>query len=103
MAKQTQTGKAFEYALLKEFYSRLNSVENQVVIIKNAPYKTAKACYDGFSEDEQGLYSLVSSSAINFLVDIEPRLSHCKSAEDKLQLEILLHCISIHLGHLHFS
>jgi hypothetical protein len=89
MAKQTQTGKAFEYALLQEFYVRLNSPENQVVIIKNAPYETAKACYEGFSEDEQGLYSLVSSSAINFLVDIEPRLSHCKNADDKLQLEIV--------------
>lgn len=89
MAIQTQTGKAFEYALLKEFYTRLNSPENQVVIIENAPYKTAKSCYNGFSDEEQGLYSLVSSSAINFLVDIEPRLSHCKSAEDKLQLEIV--------------
>lgn len=59
MAIQTKTGKAFEYALLKEFYVRLNSPDNKVVIIENAPYETAKECYESFSEDEQGLFSLV--------------------------------------------
>ena len=89
MAIQTKTGKAFEYALLKEFYTRLNTSENQVVIIENAPYITAKECFESFLEDEQGLYWLVSSSAINFLVDIEPRLSNCKGEDDKLQLELV--------------
>ena len=89
MAIQTKTGKAFEYALLKEFYVRLNSPENHAVMVENAAYKTAKDCYESFSENEQGLYSLVSSSAINFLTDIEPRLSNCKGDGDTLQLEIV--------------
>lgn len=89
MAIQTKTGKAFEYALLKEFYDRLNKPHNNVLIIDNEPYKTAKLCYDSFSEDEQGLYSLVSSAAINFLVDIEPRLSNSLNPDDILQLEIV--------------
>ncbi|MDY0216933.1 MAG: HaeIII family restriction endonuclease [Bacteroidales bacterium] len=89
MAKQTITGKAFEYALLKEFYDRLNKPHNNVVIIDNEPYKTAKFCFEGFSEDEQGVYSLVSSAAINFLVDIEPRLSNSRNPDDRLQLEIV--------------
>ena len=89
MATQTKTGKAFEYALLKEFYERLNNSDNNVIIIESDSYKTAKQCFDGFSEEEQGLYSLVSSAAINFLVDIEPRLSNSLTLEDILQLEIV--------------
>ncbi|MDD3107242.1 MAG: HaeIII family restriction endonuclease [Bacilli bacterium] len=89
MAIQTKTGKAFEYTLLKEFYERLNNLHNNVVIIESEPYKTAKAFYKQFSEDEQGLYSLVSSAAINFLVDIEPRLSNSINIDDILQLEIV--------------
>ena len=89
MAIQTKTGKAFEYALLKEFYGRLKTPHNNVIIIESDPYKTAKACYDNFSEDEQGLYSIVSSAAINFLVDIEPRLSNSLNTDDILQLAIV--------------
>ncbi len=89
MAIQTKTGKAFEYALLKEFYDRLKKPNNNIIVIDNEPYKTAKSCFESFSEDEQGLYSLVSSAAINFLVDIEPRLSNSISPKDILQLEIV--------------
>jgi hypothetical protein len=89
MAIQTKTGKAFEYALLHEFYKRLNNPHNNVVIIESEPYHTAKSYFESFSEDEQGLYSLVSSAAINFLVDIEPRLSNSINPEDILQLEIV--------------
>jgi len=89
MAIQTKTGKAFEYALLKEFYDRLKKPNNNVVVIDNEPYKTAKSFFESFSQDEQGLYSIVSSAAINFLVDIEPRLSNSISPKDTLQLEIV--------------
>lgn len=89
MAIQTKTGKAFEYALLKEFYDRLKKPNNNVVVIDNEPFKTAKSCFESFSEDEQGLYSLVSSAAINFLVDIEPRLLNGINPKDTLQLEIV--------------
>lgn len=89
MAIQTKTGKAFEYALLKEFYQRLKIPANNVIIINNEPYRTAKSCFESFSDDAQGLYLLVSSAAINFLVDIEPRLSNSISSEDTLQLEIV--------------
>ena len=89
MAIQTITGKAFEYSLLKEFYERLNNQHNNVVIIESNSYKIAKSCYERFSEYEQGLYSLVSSAAINFLVDMEPRLSNSLNPEDILQLEIV--------------
>ena len=88
LVSQTINGKAFEYALLKEFLERLNPI-TVVTVVENAPYRTALKCYLIFSENEQGHYSLVASFAVNFLLDIEPRLSNGISNKDILQLEIM--------------
>ncbi|MBX7224437.1 MAG: HaeIII family restriction endonuclease [Chitinophagales bacterium] len=88
VASQTINGKAFEYALLKEFFERLSTV-TIVSFVENDPYKTALKCFLSFSEKEKGYYSLVASFAVNFLLDIEPRLSNGISDKDILQLEIV--------------
>lgn len=88
VASQTINGKAFEYALLNEFSERLKAITT-VSIVENAPFKTALKCYLSFSEKEKNHYSLVASFAVNFLLDIEPRLSNGISEKDILQLEIV--------------
>lgn len=88
MAIQTKTGKAFEYALLQEFYQRLKNI-TITNIVENAPYKTARRCFEEFDEDEQDSYRINSSAAVNFLIDIEPRLSHGIDKTDVLQIEIV--------------
>lgn len=88
VATQTINGKAFEYALLNEFLERLKAITT-VEVVNNEPYKTALKCFLSFDEKEQGHYKLVASFAVNFLIDIEPRLSNGISKEDKLQLEIV--------------
>lgn len=88
MANQTINGKAFEYALLLEFYERLKIITS-VSITKNEPYQNAKGCFDSFVEDEQDTFRITASAAINFLIDIEPRLSNGISKEDILVLEIV--------------
>jgi hypothetical protein len=88
VASQTINGKAFEYALLKEFYERLKAVTT-VSVVENEPHKTALKCFLSFNEKEQSHYSLVASFAVNFLLDIEPRLSNGISNKDILQLEIV--------------
>lgn len=88
MAIQTKTGKAFEYALLQEFYQRLQHITS-TSIVENDPYRTAKRCFEEFDEDEQDSYRINSSAAVNFLIDIEPRLSHGIDKTDVLQLEIV--------------
>ena len=88
VASQTINGKAFEYALLKEFLERLKAL-TRVSIVENAPYKTALKCFLSFNEKDQSQYSLVASFAVNFLLDIEPRLSNGISDQDILQLEIV--------------
>lgn len=85
---QTINGKAFEYSLLKEFLERLQD-KTTVTVIDNDPYQTAKRCFESLNKTEQGRYRLVSSFAVNFLIDIEPRLSNGISDKDILQLEIV--------------
>lgn len=87
MAIQTKTGKAFEYSILVEFYLRLN-MRTKISIIENEAYFKAKSFFDCFTEGEKDEYRLNASSSVNFLIDIEPRLSHGISQDDILQLEI---------------
>lgn len=85
---QTINGKAFEYALLNDFLVRLQP-KTVITVIENDPFRTAKKCFESLTESEQGKYNLVSSFAVNFLIDIEPRLSNGISDKDILQLEIV--------------
>jgi len=88
MANQTINGKAFEYALLLEFYERLK-VLTSVSISENEPYQNAKRCFESFVEDEKDTFRITASAAINFLIDIEPRLSNGINRNDVLVLEIV--------------
>ncbi|MDO9633425.1 MAG: HaeIII family restriction endonuclease [Paludibacter sp.] len=85
---QTINGKAFEYALLNDFLVRLQP-KTVVMVVENDPYRTAKKCFESLNDSEQGKYRLVSSFAVNFLIDIEPRLSNGINEKDLLQLEIV--------------
>ncbi|CAC9626826.1 hypothetical protein [uncultured Gammaproteobacteria bacterium] len=85
---QMVTGKAFEYAILSEFKEKLNKVTN-VEVVKNDAYGVAKNCFNEFQNQEKGRYLLTASFAVNFLMDIEPRLSNDIDENDVLQLEIL--------------
>lgn len=88
VSTQTINGKAFEYALLNEFSERLKVVTS-VTVIENDPFKTALKCFVSFDEKEQSHYKLVASFAVNFLLDIEPRLANGINENDVLQLEIV--------------
>jgi hypothetical protein len=85
---QMLTGKAFEYSILKEFKEKLNKITN-VEVVQNNALKIAKDCFNEFEKQEQGQYLLTASFAVNFLMDIEPRLSNDLGKKDILQLEIL--------------
>lgn len=85
---QTKNGKAFEYAILSEFNEKLEQ-RTSVEIIKNNAYNTAKAFFDSCTELEKGDFLLYASFAINFLIDIEPKLANSFEKNDILQLEIL--------------
>lgn len=88
MTKQTVNGKAFEYALLVEFFERLKVI-TQVSIEKNVTHDTAKGFFDSLSELDQDTFRITASTSINFLIDVEPRLSNGISKEDTLILELV--------------
>lgn len=87
-SKQMITGKAFEYTLLSQFEEKLKNKTN-IEIIKNSSFYIAKDCFENTTKIEQADYLLSSSFAVNFIMDIEPRLSNDISKEDILQLVIL--------------
>jgi len=87
-SRQMTTGKAFEYALLSQFEEKLKDKTN-VEVIKNSSFDIAKGCFENTTKTEQADYLLSSSFAVNFMMDIEPRLSNDFGKEDILQLEIL--------------
>jgi hypothetical protein len=74
--------------LLNQFLERLK-VLTSVSIVENEPYQTALKCFVSFDDKEQSHYKLVASFAVNFLLDIEPRLANGMSDKDNLQLEII--------------
>lgn len=88
ISTQTINGKAFEYALLNQFLERLNTI-TMISVVENEPFNTAKNCFNNFDEKEQNYYTLVASFAVNFLLDIEPRLGNGINEKDILQLEIV--------------
>jgi len=85
---QMEAGKAFEYALLKEFEEKLKG-KTTVYVINNSSLYNARQCFFSFNNEERGRYLLTASFAVNFLIDIEPRLSHSINDNDILQLELL--------------
>ncbi len=87
-SKQMITGKSFEYALLNQFEEKLKDKTN-LRVIKNSAFKVAKDCFKMVSKTEQAEYLLSASFAVNFLMDLEPRLSNDIGKKDILQLEIL--------------
>src|SRR5690606_42003707 len=86
--KQTINGKAFEYALLTEFLEKLSLV-TKVIVIENDPYRAAKGYFEGFSEKDQGTFRLYASFAVNFLIDLEPRLATGMDGSDILRLVLV--------------
>jgi HaeIII restriction endonuclease len=88
ISTQTINGKAFEFAILSEFFERLKFKTN-VFIIQNNNYKHAQNCFFSLIEKDQSYFNLNASFAVNFLIDLEPRLSNGIDSNDKLQLEIV--------------
>jgi hypothetical protein len=88
MATQTQSGKAFEYALITAAENLL-SASVTVTVLHDAAYNTAFACYNLFNGTQKGAYSRAALAAITQLVNLEPRLIHPAGNNDILELKIM--------------
>ncbi|XWN35871.1 MAG: HaeIII family restriction endonuclease [Balneola sp.] len=88
MSSQVKNGKAFEFALINELYERL-SLMTEVSVLKDSSYENVKHCFHSFSEKKKDSYIITASAAINYLIDLEPRLSDNLNSDDILTLEIV--------------
>lgn len=82
------TWKSFEYALLIQFEEKLKDKTN-VRVVQNSSLLVAKNCFDKVTALEKSEYLIAASFAVNFLIDIEPRLSNDIGKSDILELEIV--------------
>lgn len=83
-----KTWKSFEYALLIQFEEKLKEKTN-IRVIQNSSLFIAKDCFDSIASLEKSEYLLAASFAVNFLIDMEPRLSNDIWKFDILELEIV--------------
>lgn len=87
-SKQMIAGKSFEYALLVQFEEKLKDKTN-LQVVRNTAFNIAKDCFDSVSSTVKSEFLLSASFAVNFLIDLEPRLSNDIGKDDVLELEIL--------------
>ncbi|MBM3437161.1 MAG: HaeIII family restriction endonuclease [Bacteroidetes bacterium] len=87
MPTQTEAGKAFEFALLIQFFNHLNGVCN-IRISKDESYQNALECFDLFSSSSQNKYLKAADAAVHHILELEPRLADPINENDTLVLEI---------------
>ena len=87
-SSQMISGKSFEFSILLEFIEKLKD-KTQIEVIKNSSYQVARSCFENIDSDTQSSHLLTASFAVNFLMDVEPRLSNDLGPHDLLQLELL--------------
>lgn len=87
MGKQTESGKAFEYALITTAH-RILSTACHTNLIQNQSLDTARRCYEKFSVPEQTKYNLAAGTAIDHIRLLEPMLTSVENGNDILQLEL---------------
>lgn len=88
MAKQIINGKGFEYSLLNALFETLIKIV-KVDIIANVAYKNVEQCFKTLSIPDQGQHKNAAQFAIQYLLEIEPLLTHAINENDVIQLEIV--------------
>jgi len=87
MAKQTITGKAFEYSLLLAVQN-LFKEKIDIEVVENTSRIIAENCFEQSTNKEQNQYLKAAETAIAFIVGAEPRLGNAISTKDHLVLEL---------------
>ncbi|MBI3639047.1 MAG: HaeIII family restriction endonuclease [Thaumarchaeota archaeon] len=80
MATQTQSGKAFEYAIAIALYNKLNNGQ-QVTLIEDDNFHNALNYYERYEQPKQQDYNKAAIAAIDHITQLEPRLEHPISNE----------------------
>ena len=87
MPTQTEAGKAFEYALIKQFYDFL-SPRYAVELKEDSSFHVAMNCFNLFVRKEQEKYLSAAKVVIKHIIEIEPKLENPVSSYDILTLQV---------------
>jgi hypothetical protein len=88
MARQSNYGKAFEYACLKAFYEGLQSTDNIVEVIGGDAHDTAKRDYDTkINDDIRSKMNLAARAGVRSISRLEPRLANASRSHLLLTLQ----------------
>ncbi len=87
MTLQTESGKAFEYALAYTISNKLHSKQN-VELMLNPTYENTKSCFEKFDINIQKKYLESAISTVDHIITIEPRLENPLRNDCTLRIEI---------------
>lgn len=83
---QVKNGKAFEYAIAKEYRNYINQQGRNATLVENEACGQAKGYYDSFSREEQARFDKAACETIDTMVKIEPGLLAQKNERDILSI-----------------
>ena len=87
MPKEMESGKAFEYALATKLFDKIQQ-NHETELVKNSSYENAQKCFGLFSLNDQQEYASASTSVIDRIVNLEPRLVHPVDSNDSIRIHI---------------
>lgn len=86
--EQVKNGKAFEYAIAKEYKEYLEEKGIPARFEEDAAFKTARSFFKEFDERQQYKYALSARATIKTLIKLEPGLNSPKNDNDILSIKI---------------
>lgn len=86
---QVKNGKAFEFALAKQYCNYINDLGVNAVIEKDDAYGVAKGFYDEFDKETQSKFDGAAYQTLDTIVKIEPGLLSAKNEEDVLHIRLM--------------
>lgn len=87
MAKQTRSGKSFEYALAITMYHQINNGQ-KVSIRDDEHFQITKKHFESYNQKEQEEYLKAARAAIKHIIKLEPRLENSANSKDEITIAI---------------
>ena len=86
---QVKNGKAFEYALAKQYYEYLRDVGINVQLIENDAIVVARNYYNEFSLVERNRFDNTAQATIQTMIKIEPGLTNPNGVNNILKIKLV--------------
>lgn len=86
---QVKNGKAFEYALAKQYYEYLNSHGINVELVEDDAIVVARNYYNEFSLAKQSRFDISAQATIQTMIKIEPGLTNPNGVNNILKIKLV--------------